>query len=156
MSWFRRKKEPEVTIYTSEVPVSTMVRWFIHDVGYGEDGVDDLIGLQPVSEEGLTKEIQDSDERLITLGPILSYIDSMSGIAGNVLSTIAVLSSADEDDTEVDEELEEVLEIIGALYKSVAFSSILGAFSIAEALGLISINAITSDLEDMKGVFDDE
>ena len=50
MSWFRRKKEPEVTIYTSEVPVSTMVRWFIHDVGYGEDGVDDLIGLQPVSE----------------------------------------------------------------------------------------------------------
>ena len=155
MSWFRRKKEQEVTIYTSEVPVSTMIRWFIHDVGYGEDGVDDLIGLQPISEEGHTKETQDSDERLMELAPLLSYIDSMSGIAGNVLSTIAVLSSVDEEDSEVDEELEEVLEIIGALYKSVAFSSILGAFSIAEALGLISINAITSDLEEMKGVFDE-
>ena len=155
MSWFRRKKEQEVTIYTSEVPVSTMVRWFIHDVGYGEDGVDDLIGLPPVSDEGLTKEIQDSDERLEELGPLISYIESMSGIAGNVLSTIAVLSSVDEEDTAVDEELEEVLDLISDLYKSVAFSSILGAFSIAEALGLISINAITSDVEDMKGMFDE-
>lgn len=155
MSWFRRKKEQEVTIYTSEVPVSTMVRWFIHDVGYGEDGVDDLIGLPPVSDEGLTKEIQDSEERLEELGPLISYIESMSGIAGNVLSTIAVLSSVDEEDTAVDEELEEVLELISELYKSVAFSSILGAFSIAEALGLISINAITSEVEDMKGLFDE-
>jgi hypothetical protein len=155
MVWFWRKKEPEVTIYTNEVPVSTMVRWFIHDVGYGEDGVDDLIGLPPVSEEGLTKEIQDSDERLEELSPLISYIESMSGIAGNVLSTIAVLSSVDEEDTAVDEELEEVLELIGELYKSVAFSSILGAFSIAEALGLISINAITSEVEDMKGLFDE-
>jgi hypothetical protein len=155
MVWFWRKKEPEVTIYTNEVPVSTMVRWFIHDVGYGEDGVDDLIGLPPVSEEGLTKEIQDSDERLEELAPLISYIESMSGIAGNVLSTIAVLSSVDEEDTAVDEELEEVLELISELYKSVAFSSILGAFSIAEALGLISINAITSEVEDMKGLFDE-
>jgi hypothetical protein len=155
MSWFRRKKEQEITIYTNEVPVSTMVRWFIHDVGYGEDGVDDLIGLQPISEEGYTKETQDSDERLEELSPLLPYIDSMSSIAGNVLSTIAVLSSADDEDEEENEDLEEVLEIIGALYKSVAFSSILGAFSIAEALGLISINAITSELEDMKGIYDE-
>lgn len=155
MSWFRRKKEPEITVYTNEVPVSTMVRWFIHDIGYGEDGVDDLVGLHPISDEGLTKEVQDSDERLETLDPLLSYIESMSDIAGTVLSAIAVFSSLDEDDESVDEELEDVLEAIGGLYKSVAMSSILGAFSIAEALGLITINAITSDLEDMKGVFDE-
>jgi hypothetical protein len=155
MVWFRRKKEEEITIYTNEVPVSTMVRWFIHDVGYGEDGVDDLIGLPPVSEEGLTKEIQDSDERLEELGPLVSYIGSMSKIAGNVLSTIAVLSSVDDEDAPVDEELEEVLELINELYTSIAFSSILGAFSVAEALGLISINAITSEVEDMKGLFDE-
>ena len=155
MVWFRRKKESEVTVYTSEVPVSTMVRWFIHDVGYGEDGVDDLIGLPRVSEEGLTKEVQDSDERLEELDPLVSYIESMSKIAGNVLSTIAVLSSVDDEDAPVDEELEEVLELINELYTSIAFSSILGAFSIAEALGLISINAITSEVEDMKGLFDE-
>ena len=132
-----------------------MVRWFIHDIGYGEDGVDDLIGLQPVSEEGLTKETQDSDERLETLEPLVSYIQSMSKISGNVLSTIAVLSSADDDDPTEGEDLEEILEVIGSLYTSVAFSSILGAFSVAEALGLITINALTSDLEDMKGIFDE-
>ena len=155
MAWFRRKKEPEITIYTNEVPVSTMVRWFIHDIGYGEDGVDDLIGLPRVSEEGLTKESQDSDERLEELEPLLSYIVSMAEIAGNVLSTIAVLSSVDDEDPTEDEDLEEVLELIGTLYRSVAFSSMLGAFSIAEALGLISINALTSDLEDMKGIYDE-
>jgi hypothetical protein len=155
MAWFRRKKEPEITIYTNEVPVSTMVRWFIHDIGYGEDGVDDLIGLPRVSEEGLTKESQDSDERLEELEPLLSYIESMAEIAGNVLSTIAVLSSVDDEDPTEDEDLEEVLELIGTLYRSVAFSSMLGAFSIAEALGLISINALTSDLEDMKGIYDE-
>lgn len=154
ISWFRRKKEPKYEIYTNDVPVTTMVRWFIHDVGYGEDGIDDLIGLAPVSEEGLTKEIQDSEERLDSLQPLVSYIDSMSDIAANVLSTIAVLS-ADEDDSPIEEDLEEVAEIIGTLYKSVALSSIIGAFSVAQALGLITINALTSDLQDMKGIFDE-
>lgn len=154
IGWFRRKREPEYNVYTNDVPVTTMVRWFIHDIGYGEDGIDDLIGLAPVSEEGLTKEIQDSDERLDALDPLVPYIDSMSDIAAKVLSTIAVLS-ADEDDHPIDEDLEEVAEILGQLYKSVALSSIIGAFSVAEALGLITINALTSELQDMKGVFDE-
>jgi hypothetical protein len=79
----------------------------------------------------------------------------MAEIAGNVLSTIAVLSSVDDEDPTEDEDLEEVLELIGTLYRSVAFSSMLGAFSIAEALGLISINALTSDLKDLKGIYDE-
>lgn len=154
MSWFRRKKEPEYNVYTSEVPVSTMVRWFIHDIGYGDDGIDELIGLSPVSEEGLTKEEEDSDERLDTLQPLVPYIDSMSDIAANVLSTIAILGT-DDNDLPEGEDLDEVAEVLGGLYKSVALSSIIGAFSIAEALGLITINALTSELEDMKGVFDE-
>ena len=59
MSWFRRNKEPEYEVFTSEVPVSTMVRWFIHDIGYGDDVISDFIGLSPISEEGITKEEQD-------------------------------------------------------------------------------------------------
>ena len=154
MGWFKRKKEPEYNVYTSEVPVTTMVRWFIHDIGYGDDGIDELIGLSPVSEEGLTKEEEDSDERLDNLQPLVPYIDSMSDIAANVLSTIALIGT-EEFDIPEEEDLEEVAEILGGLYKSVALSSIIGAFSVAEALGLITINALTSDLEEMKGVFDE-
>ena len=78
----------------------------------------------------------------------------MSDIAANVLSTIALIGT-EEFDIPEEEDLEEVAEILGGLYKSVALSSIIGAFSVAEALGLITINALTSDLEEMKGVFDE-
>lgn len=147
--WFkRRKEEPEYEIFTNEVPVTTMVRWFIHDIGYGDDKVDDLIGLSPISEEGYTKEAQDSDSRLIELKPLIPFIDSMANIAANVLSSIAVYS-ANEDDIPEEEDLDEMAEILGNLYKSVALSTLIGAFSTASALGLVNITAVTSDLTTM-------
>jgi len=157
MGWFkRRKQEPEFEIFTSEVPVTTMVRWFIHDIGHGEDKVDDLIGLSPISEEGYSKEVQDSDSRLLELQPLVPFIDSMSDIAANVLSSIAVYSATKDDITE-EEDLEEMAEIIGNLYKSVSLSTLIGAFSTASALGLIQITALTSDLQriDMDGEYNE-
>jgi hypothetical protein len=150
MGWFRRRrKETEFEVFTSEVPVTTMVRWFIHDIGHGDDKVDDLIGLPPISDEGNSKEAQDSDSRLTELQPLVSFIDSMSDIAANVLSSIAVYS-VDEDDIPEDENLEEIADILGNLYKSISLSTLIGAFATASALGLIQITALTSDLQTME------
>lgn len=147
MGWFRRRKEePEFEVFTNEIPVTTMVRWFIHDIGYGDAKVDDLIGLPPISDEGNSKEAQDSDARLIELKALAPFLDSMSNIAANVLSSIAVYSVDDEEVSE-DEDLEEVAEILGNLYKSISLSTLIGAFSTASALGLIQITALTSDLK---------
>lgn len=150
MGWFRRRrKEPEYEVFTNEIPVTTMVRWFIHDIGHGDDKVDDLIGLPPISDEGNSKEAQDSDSRLMELQPLVPFIDSMSDIAANVLSSIAVYS-VDEDEVPEHENLDEIAEILGNLYKSISLSTLIGAFSTASALGLIQITALTSDLQPME------
>jgi hypothetical protein len=150
VSWFRRRKrKDEYEVFTNEVPITTMVRWFIHDIGYGNNNVDTFIGLPPVSEEGNIKESQDSEERLIELKPLVPFIDSMSDISSNVLSSIAVYG-ASEDDIPEGEELEEMAELLNNLYKSISLSTLIGAFSTASALGLIQITALTSDLQTMQ------
>jgi hypothetical protein len=147
--WPFKKKAHNLEVLTSEVPVTTMIRWFLHDVG--SEGIDEVIGLSPVSDEGYDKEQQDSDERLIELEPIIPFIEFISSVAGNVLSTNALLGSNEEDLSELfDEDTEELPADLAAIYKSIAFSSILGAFSIASSLGLIQVTAVTSDLHDME------
>lgn len=149
MMWPFKKKAHNLEVLTSEVPVTTMIRWFLHDVG--SEGIDEVIGLSPVSDEGYDKEQQDSDERLIELEPIIPFIEFISSVAGNVLSTNALLGSNEEDLSELfDEDTEELPADLAAIYKSIAFSSILGAFSIASSLGLIQVTAVTSDLHDME------
>jgi hypothetical protein len=151
VSWFRKKKKPEYEVQMHNVPLTTMVRWFLIDIGYGEDRIDELIGLTPISEEGLTKELEDSDKRLESLEAIIPFIETMAEIASNSLSTIAV-SVADE----LGEPLqtsEESIEILNGLYYSISMSSIIGAFSIAAALGIIDITAIAAENKDMEDLF---
>lgn len=156
MDWFKfpKKKDEdseEGSIFVSEVPVSTMVRWFVYDIGYGKDGVDTLLGLAPMSEEGMDKEAEDSKSRVNSLYPILSFLDLMSDAAANIFSTIAM--GMEQDIPE--DEREEMEEVLGNLYKSVALSALLGSFSVANALGLIDITAFSSNLEDMEDNYDE-
>jgi hypothetical protein len=149
--WFfkRRKPEPEYEVFTNEVPITTMVRWFIHDIGYGDDNVDTFIGLPPISEEGNSKEAQDSDLRLVEIKPLVSFIDSMSDISANVLASIAVASADDGEELPEGEDIDEMAEMLAMLYKSVSLSTLIGAFSTASALGLIEITALTSNVQSM-------
>lgn len=149
----RRKKEEddEYDIFTSEIPVSTMVRWFIYDIGYGDTKVDEELGLAPMSEEGEGKEEQDSKKRLEELYPLIPYMDFMSDACANVFTIVA--SNMDKELTE--EEREEMEDILGNLYKSVALSAIVGAFSVANSLGLIDITAFSAKLKDMGDMLDE-
>lgn len=150
MSWFRRRKrKEEYEVFTNEVPLTTMVRWFIHDVGYGDDHLDTFIGLPPISEEGNSKESQDSNERLLELKPLVPFIDSMSDIASNVLAAVAI-QSADNGELPEDEDIDEMAEVLSMIYKSVSLATIIGTFSTAAALGLIQITALTSDVQRVK------
>jgi hypothetical protein len=151
MGFFRRNKKPEYEIQHHDVPLSTMVRWFVHDIGYGEDRIDSLIGLSPISAEGVTKELEDSDNRLLVLRSITPFIETMAEIASNTLSTIAV-KAADEQGQALTTD-DDSIELLNTLYYSIAMSSIIGAFSIASALGIIEITAIASENKDIEGLF---
>jgi hypothetical protein len=161
MNWIKKlfhRHTHEYVAYSNDIPMSTIARWFIHDIGYGEDGLDELIGLTPISKEGITKETEDSEIRLSNLEPLAPFIDSISDIAASVLATIAVKSSAEsmgsaDDDDEV--EPDEAAEFMANLYKSIALSSIIGALSTGISLGLIEVNAVSSGLVDMEGFIDE-
>jgi hypothetical protein len=150
VSWFRKNKQPKYEVETHDVPLSTMVRWFLHDIGYGEEQVDDLIGLSPISKEGIDKEMEDSNRRLSSLYTITPYIETISEIAANVLSTIAI-KSAEEHGDSLDSKKD--AELLNKLYYSISLSSIIGAFSIASSLGIINVSAIAAENKDIGDMF---
>ena len=156
INWFRKRKKQEeefeeFDIYNSEVPLTTLVRWFIYDTGHGDADVDELIGLAPMSEEGKEKETQDSVQRVSELYSLIPFMEFMSDAAATIFSGLG--ASLPEDIS--DEEREEMEEVLGGLYKAISLNSILGALSIANALGLIHITAISSQLGESEEV-DDE
>jgi hypothetical protein len=157
-NWFRRKKKEEeyddyedYEIYNSEIPLPTLLRWFIYDTGHSREGLDKLIGLMPTSEEGAEKEAQDSSERVIEIEPLVPFIDFMSDAASVMFSSLG--ESFEEDIP--DDVREETEEMLATLYKSISIHSMIGAFSIANALGLIHITTLSSELGLAKEDYDE-
>lgn len=139
--WFRRlkKEEPlEVEFITKDVPLSTIARWFIYDTELDEPNtVAHLLGMNTVSEEGDEKERQDSDTRLENIDYLLPFLDAVANINSDVITNIQVNEIMSKDpDNEV--EINRELNTMHVLYKVIGMSAIVGAFSTAMELGLIT------------------
>lgn len=147
------KKDRDDYIETTEVPISTMLRWFIYDIGYGEDEIDTVLGLPSISEEGAEKEAQDSKKRLDDIQGLVPFIDLMSDSAASIF--LAVGDGIDQELSDEDQEL--VDEALGNLYKSIALSAIVGTLSVGYALGIIDVMALSTatDGKDIGDLFDE-
>jgi hypothetical protein len=152
MSWFdkffnRNSEDVFETVNFSssieDIPLTTLVRWYLYDTSlYEENAAAELIGLSPISEEGDAKEREDSDLRLESIEFLMPFLDAMADISSNVLAAIQIKES--EDATEQD------LIIMQKVYKTLAVSTLIGAFSSAVDLGIILPNGITSDMRPME------
>jgi hypothetical protein len=152
MSWFDKffNKNSEDIFETvnfsssiEDIPLTTLVRWYLYDTSlYEENAAAELIGLSPISEEGDAKEREDSDLRLESIEFLMPFLDAMADISSNVLAAIQIKES--EDATEQD------LIIMQKVYKTLAVSTLIGAFSSAVDLGIILPNGITSDMRPME------
>ena len=137
-------KKDEYEVVTSEVPMSTVYRWYLYDTAMNENinELAEAVGLNPISEEGEAKEREDSEERLLHLKEMFPFMDAISDLSSKVLTSIHLkeLHTMDEDhdDAAVDDML--------AVYKAVAFSTLVGAFSIGINLGLVQVNALNMDV----------
>lgn len=139
---------------TSDVPLSTLARWYIYDTGVGnEQEVSEVIGLTPVSDEGHKKEQQDSKERLERLGPLLPFIDYISNVAADAVVSMQFKSIKETHPDELDED---EADLIFSVYKSLSIASLVGAFSIALDLRLVSLDAVSSDVVDLPHREDDD
>jgi hypothetical protein len=135
VSWFRRKKH-EVGISTSEVPMTTLYRWFLYDTGLDDaNKLAELVGLSRVSEEGDVKEQEDSDQRLSYLYHLLPYIDAISDMAADTF--VALQEGKDSDGL-----TEEEVNASRIIYKAVSMASLIGALSIGLHIGVLDSDVV--------------
>lgn len=155
MKWIKRffNGGHEYEHVVTDIPLTAVARWYVYDTGLGnENDISIALGLTPVSDEGDIKEKQDSALRISKITSMLPFIDFISGIAADAIAEIQ-LNEIEKSGLHNRKELEEELESIRMVYQAVAMSGLIGAFSIASHLGMISINAVSSNLLDME---DDE
>jgi hypothetical protein len=139
VSFFDRfkKKDDDYQIFTRDIPLSTILRWYIYDTELGEpNDVVEVMGLNRASEEGDEKEREDSEMRLDSIGYLMPYLDSMADIAADVITAVQV-DEITKDNPDNVEEIERELGTMRVLYKIVSLSAIMGAFASAMEIGLI-------------------
>lgn len=139
MSFFDRfkKKDDNYEIFTRDIPLSTILRWYIYDTELGEpNDVVEVMGLNRASQEGDEKEREDSEVRLDNIGYLMPYLDSMADIAADVITAVQV-DEINKDNPDNSEEIERELNTMRVLYKIVSLSAIMGAFASAMEIGLI-------------------
>jgi hypothetical protein len=74
---------------TKIIPMSTLLRWYVYDLGVSDgEEFGQLIDLPPISEEGADKEKQDSDDRMARVNPYEDFIKNMAEISGYIIGTI--------------------------------------------------------------------
>jgi hypothetical protein len=153
--FFKKDDDDDFDFVSDEFPSSTLLRWFIYDVGVGdENALAEYLGLTRVSDEGNTKEQEDSDNRLVEIKEVFPYIDYISTISSDVI-TAAQLKILKESPAihgpEVQKELEDDLKIMREIYKSVAATTLLGAISIGVRLGVLEQGGVALEEIDLEG-----
>jgi hypothetical protein len=149
INWFRKKfNSDRYEIVTSEVPVSTISRWYLYDTSLTEEinELAEMVGLSRISEEGEAKELEDSDLRIKHMSPLFPFLDAMSDLSSKTISSLhmqELIKNIPEDERE--EVLHDVKDM-NNVYKAVAMSTLIGTFSIALELGIISHNTVNADL----------
>ena len=149
MSWFKRKKLPELDIITNDVPLSTVARWYLYDTALVENVNDlaDSIGLSRISEEGEVKEEEDSERRMMNSAALFPFLESMADLSARVMTAIHFDEMADSH-PEIDEDDDEMVEMLTGMhniYKATALSTLVGTFSVALELGIIESSTVSSD-----------
>jgi len=153
VKWLKKlfNREPEFEIVSNEVPMSTLLRWYLYDTRLAEPNtlVEEL-GLNKVSEEGEDKEKEDSDNRLADIITMFPFMDTISDFSVNTMLAMQKLKAEEHDD----ELTEDELDAAGTIYKAVAMSTLIGFLSIATHLDIIHPTLLNSGELEME--IDDE
>lgn len=147
MNWFRdffKKNEEEFEIVHNEVPTSTLIRWYLHDMDVeNSNEVASIFGLTPISDEGADKEMEDSDARLINIGGIIPFIEIMADINARVVAHIQS-KSLNEDGEHMEQE---AIDMLAEFYTAISISALVPAFASAIELGIIIPTTVNTSLD---------
>lgn len=141
MSWFsnRFRKEPEQV--TTNVPLSTVLRWALYD--FGVDNPNEIaskLGLTPVSKEGDEKEQEDSEIRLAYLDDVLPFIDVISELNARIVASVQMRELKESGVRDMEELSEEDVNTMIGFYQAIGFSALVSAFSAGIQLDIIHVH----------------
>lgn len=153
MKWLRRLfGKEEYVVHRVEIPVSTIVRWYMYDTDFADPNeLAELIGLNKVSQEGDTKEQQDSDNRLEAIEQYMPFLDQMADISANLLTTLQLKEISE---SEVLKELADDMgsELMHSLFKTIALSTLIGTFSVGTHLQIINPTSAPTGFINMEDI----
>ena len=133
MSWKFWKKDDEPQVYSNQIPLSTLIRWYCYDLGIQEPN--DLFrafDLMPVSKEGEEYEMGESETRVDEIVGLLPFFEMIAAINAKAITTIQLQDIETEDVSEIEPKLME------GLYQQVSFAALVAAFSAALELGFLN------------------
>jgi hypothetical protein len=137
--WLRRFfGREEYVVHRLEIPVSTIVRWYMYDTDFADQNeLAELIGLSKVSKEGDVKEQEDSDNRLEAIEQYIPFLTQMAEISANLITTIHTKELQDSG-LLVDSIDDRQIEMMQDLFKTIALSTLVGTFSVGTRLQIIN------------------
>jgi hypothetical protein len=156
INWIKRlfNREPEFEIVRNDIPMSTVLRWYLYDTGIeNPNEIAELVGLNPVSDEGDAKEREDSNNRIEDIMPLMPFIETIASISADVISSIHIKNYIKSNPDEI---VDEDVAAIGLVYKAVAMSNIVGTLAIANHLDLIHLGGVMSELMGIEKEDNDE
>lgn len=140
MNWkfWAQDSKPEYVIESSEIPATTLYRWFLYDSGIDEPNKYAVsAGFTPVSEEGDEMERKESLERLINVMPYKPFIDMMAAINGKVLAETLSKTLQEHDIIKDSSALDDDLDMMVEIYTRVSASALIPALAAALELGIL-------------------
>ena len=140
MNWkfWDRNSESEYVIESSEIPATTIFRWFLYD-----SGIDDpnkyavSSGFTPVSAEGDEMERKESLQRLLQVIPYKPFVDMMAAINGQVLAETLTETLKEDGIINDDSSLAEDMELMAEIYTRVSAAVLIPALAAALELGIL-------------------
>ena len=127
-----RKKHKGKHHHFERISVPVLIRQTIYDsMLTPPEGIAELMGLPPISDEVSEMEERASEDRLFSISGLLPFIDSHCDIA----SRIATAAYSLEGDSIIEDD--QTLEKMTEMFRSVAVSSTVSCISTLANLGLI-------------------
>lgn len=137
----RKKKDKKVEV--KHIPLPILIRQVIYDsMLEPSEGIAEIMGLPPISDEVAEMEVEDSQKRLERFSKLLPFIDSHS----DMTSRICAAAYAIEDEEDSLSSLGDVdIDNVTSLFKVVAISSTISCISTLFNLGLIESKVESND-----------
>jgi len=139
MNWkFWEKQEPIWEVDTTEIPATTLYRWFLYDSGIEDPNKYAITaGFSPVSDEGDEMERKESLERLLRVMPYKAFVDMMASMNGQVLAETLTTTLKEDGVIGDDSSLAEDMDLMAEIYTRVSAAVLIPALAAALELGIL-------------------